>query len=1378
MRPLHFGLRIGSPAQRVHAVPFNLRYKIPLVWLALVVAAWASVTVQAQSRLSVIVDTVDAARPAVLANHHPLWANAANDQGALAPQEPVGQMTLVLARSTAQEAALEQLLADQQNPASPLYHHWLTPQEMGDRFGLSESDLDSLTRWLESNGLQVDWIAPSRVFIAFSGAAAAVDNAFQSELHAYRVSGERRLALNSEAHIPIALAPAIRTVRGLFTLRSHPNLIARTESSANPQLTVTGGGTVYHFISPADFWTIYSVPGEGMGEGQTIGIVGRSRTDMDDYAHFNRLAYSTSFSNPAEVVPTALGGVDPGPAYTAPPGGTTSIGDQSEATLDVERAGSTAPSAALLLVVSASTNTADGIDYGAQYLVQTSPVPAQVMNISFGNCESAAGASGVTYWDTLFQQAAGEGISVFVSSGDSGASGCDSAFSTPQANPAANSINYICASSYATCVGGTEFNDTANPSLYWMSNNGSNLVSALSYIPEGAWNEPLDSTSKPVVAATGGGVSAYVATPSWQTGIGVPAARSGRYTPDVSFSASSQNGYFGCLAAGGGSCVADGQGNTSFMVFAGTSAAAPAMAGVAAMLNVRLNQAQGNLNPNLYQTAAQYPTDFNDVTVATSGVTNCSLNTPSMCNNSIPGPAGLSGGQAGYLVGTGYDQATGLGSLNIQNFLTENVGKTLPTFTVGVQASIPASQSLSVHVWPNIGFSASTPTGSIVISGGGYTSPAATLNNGMASITIPAFALAVGTQTLTATYTPDAASSSTFTSATATTTVTVTLPEPTVGVTLSASTITVLQPLTVNVIVAATGGNPVPTGTIAVTWSGYSSGYTSPAAPLVNGMASISIPAESLTQGTGGAILANYTPDTQSSTVYAAGYGYAYLTVNLITPTVTVTPASNTVATTDPLAVTVTVDGGSGNPTPAGTIALAGEGYNGGATLNNGSASFAIPGGTLPAGVDTLQVVYYAGLQGPSPGVYIYSGVFTSATVGVTVGSKLPPAIAISAGGGVDFLSTQPIPLTVSVSGLSGMPIPTGTVVFSCGSYTSAAMPLQNGAGAINIPALTLPLGNDTITVTFTPDTSSSSSYMSANNRISVYIGGLNTSTTLSLSANAITTAQALTVTATVSGPSGNATPTGSVTLTSGSYTASLPLMSGSVAFTIPAGSLNVGYDSLLVSYTPDASSANLYSSSRQFAVVIVATLPPVISLTGTAVTIQPGAATANTSTITITPSNGFTGGVTLSTGLASGPSGYNTTYQPAFSFGSTSPCVVSGTSACTATMTVTTTAATTSGALGYPRLPWYAPGGPALAGVLLVLLRKQRRRWLSLLALLTVMTLAGGISSCGGGSSGGSGGAAGGGGIAGTTSGTYTVTVTGTSGSLSAQTTVTLTVQ
>ena len=347
------------------------------------------------------------------------------------------------------------------------------------------------------------------------------------------------------------------------------------------------------------------------------------------------------------------------------------------------RAGSVAPRADLLLVV--ASQASGGIAADAEYLVDTEPVPAQVMTISFGICESAVGPSGVAFWDGLFQQAAAEGISVFVSSGDAGASGCDAAFTTPSANPYSNSPNSICSSSYSTCVGGTEFNDTGSPSQYWSSRNGSGLSSALTYIPEGAWNEPLDSASMLQAASSGGGVSTIIATPGWQAGTGVPTARSGRYTPDVAFSASAHDGYFGCFAAAGATCVAGANGSYQFEYFSGTSAAAPSMAGVAALLDQDQGEAVGNLNPRLYQMAASVPAVFHDVTVSTSGVTNCNINTPSMCNNSIAGASSLTGGQAGYPVTTGYDEVTGLGSLDVAAFVKSFVATSpAPLQFVGV----------------------------------------------------------------------------------------------------------------------------------------------------------------------------------------------------------------------------------------------------------------------------------------------------------------------------------------------------------------------------------------------------------------------------------------------------------------------------------------------------------------------------------------------------------------------------------------------------------------------------------------------------------------------------------------------------------------------
>ena len=761
---------------RHHSTKFHLYFPLAAVVLAAGVAC-----AQIPDRLT---SAIDPEQTQVLKNHHPLWAAPANDAGALPVGSPLEGLTLVLVRSPQQEAAFDELLREQQDPTSPNYHKWLTPAEIGDQFGLSDSDMATITGWLQSQSLRVNWVSSSRIFIGFSGTAADVGRAFGTEFHTYNVHGEQRISVASDPQIPAALAPVIKSVRGLYTINDRPFHRITPAETSTPELTVSNNGTLSHYLAPADFATIYDVPASLTGAGTTIGIVAEARTNSADFNNFKSLTGS-SFNNPTEVVPTAFGGVDPGPAYTSTRCGSCSLlDDQGEATLDVQRAGSVAPGASLLLVVASAASTPyGGIGDDAQYLVQTSPVPAQVISISFGLCEQEAGTSGVDFWDTLFQQAAGEGISVFVSSGDSGASGCDNAFTTPPASPMPNSPNYICSSSYATCVGGTEFNDTSNPSAYWNSTNGTGFSSALSYIPEGAWNEP-GTASNPEVAATGGGASAIIITPSWQTGTGVPPP-SGRYTPDVSFSAAGHDAYFGCFAAGSGSCSGSG---TPFLGFLGTSAAAPGMAGVAALLDQKTGSAAGNINPELYSLAASAPTAFHQVSIASSGVSNCSTATPSMCNNSIPGPTGQAGGQAGYQLGAtgGYSEVTGLGSLDVSQFINgyTNTGQSgiVPTVTVSAPPSITVAESASVKVTVTGSFG--PPTGTVTLTSGSFMSAATTLSNAGASsesafVIIPSNVLAVGTDTLTVTYTSN---SSTYSGASGSTTMVVTsaLPTPTI----------------------------------------------------------------------------------------------------------------------------------------------------------------------------------------------------------------------------------------------------------------------------------------------------------------------------------------------------------------------------------------------------------------------------------------------------------------------------------------------------------------------------------------------------------------------------------------------------------------------
>jgi subtilase family serine protease len=667
----------------------------PVALLAAALALSAGALASAQS--------AGAGESRILPGHVPWWATPDHYVAPVPDDLRMGTMTLVLERKRGRQQAFEQLLAAQQDPASPEYHRWLTSAQIGERFGLADSEIDALAAWIESQGLHVDWIAPARNFIGFSGTAGGVARMFQTELDYYDVEGTRKISVAADPMLPAELAHLVKAVRGLHTIEEKPLSEVHAVRSDSPALTVQNSeGQTFYFVAPADFYTIYDFPGNGTGKGITIGIAAGSRTNLADFKQFRSLT-GTNFPDPSQFVPTAYGAADPGAAYTAPQASTVDIGPQVEATLDVMRAGSIAPDANLLLVINKPAQ--DGsVDIGpdAQYLIQTDPLPAQVVNISFGSCESAEGASGVSHWDELFQQAAAKGISVFVASGDSGAAGCDPYNAAPPSNPLPNSPNYLCSSSYVTCVGGTEFNDASEYSKYWNAKNGAELESARGYIPEGAWNEPMDTNNNPATtqaSATGGGVSQFIPTPAWQKGTGVPSGRSGRYTPDLAFSAATHDGYFGCMAAASGSCVATSQG-TPFVYFAGTSAAAPDMAGIAAIFDEVLGSTgQGNFDPLLYSMAASTPSAFHDVTVASSGVQGCSVSTPSICNNSVPSSTALKGGQAGFLVGTGFDEATGLGSLDVGKFFKARFG---PAVTDLVAISISASAAtLSASVNAN-----------------------------------------------------------------------------------------------------------------------------------------------------------------------------------------------------------------------------------------------------------------------------------------------------------------------------------------------------------------------------------------------------------------------------------------------------------------------------------------------------------------------------------------------------------------------------------------------------------------------------------------------------------------------------------------------------
>jgi len=698
---------------------------------------------------------VDRARRVSLTAHLPGWANSQNDAGPLPADSPIRHAIVVLSRSPERQFAFERFLAGQQRPGSPDYRRWLTPVEVGERFGASANDIAAVANWLASENLHVDSVSNSRMLIAFSGPAAAVGAAFDAPLHRYSVSGEPRISVASEPSVPAALAPVIRAVSGLYTVRLNP---MHRGGVASPRALPTGlshaGGTLCagcsQYVFPSDFAAIYNLnpvySAAITGAGQTIAIIGTSRVDNADIENFQRLS-GLPVQDPTVIVPPD--GSDPGPPQTVPNAQGTFSEDQLEATLDVTRAGSIAHGATIDLVIS------DTLVVPTQYVVDANPVPAQIVSISYGACESGMGRADVVLWDTLFGQAAAEGISVFVCSGDSGAAGCDTYFSAPPASQFQNP-NGFCSSSYATCMGGTEFADAGNPGHYWSAANGANYESAFGYIPEGAWNEPLATDGSTQAAASGGGVSADIPTPVWQAG--VAPGYQGRYTPDISFTSSCHDGYFACFAPWGASCTGQGA-SFKFAYMCGTSAAAPDMAGIAALVNQKEGRPQGNLNPALYRLAIQSPGVFHDVTAVSSGVANCDPSIPSMCNNSVPSPTALTGGLPGFSVGPGYDEATGLGSIDVAALLANwNLLATpLPATTTSLVSSVnPAAATTPLTLTARVASTDSIgPQGTVSFMIGAETLATVVLD-ARASAAYSTSGLLAGPYSITAVYAGDA----------------------------------------------------------------------------------------------------------------------------------------------------------------------------------------------------------------------------------------------------------------------------------------------------------------------------------------------------------------------------------------------------------------------------------------------------------------------------------------------------------------------------------------------------------------------------------------------------------------------------------------------
>jgi subtilase family serine protease len=701
-------------------------------------------------------------------NVHPL-ARPEFDKGAVPSSQPMKRMLLLLQRSPEQQAALQQLMLEQQSKDSPNFQKWLVPQQFGVQFGPADADIQTVTDWLARQGFQVVRVANGRTAIEFSGNAAQVQSAFHTEIHKFVVNGETRSANVSDPQIPAALAPV---VKGIVSLHNFPRRTFRHDAGIHnvtrdehgvPQFTSTTGcgpnGTSQcFFVGPADFAKIYNIPSSLDGTGVTIGIVGDSNIDPNDAISFRNVFGLTPATAPTIIVD----GPDPG--ISGP------TGDEGEGDLDVQISGMVAPKATIDFVVAEGTLTAQGTDIAAFHIIDYNLT--DVMSESFGSCEPGLGSTGVKFYDALWEQAAAQGITVMVSAGDNGSAACEN-FIIQSVAMNGLAVSGIASTPFNVAVGGTDFDDVGVQSNFWNTTNvAGTLESAKGYIPETTWNDSCAATATSANLATvcagalatnivagSGGPSAFNNTkPPWQSGL-TPADGS-RDVPDVSLFASdgpqSFSFYPFCEADGvptGGtpSCAASGP----FRIggAGGTSASSPAFAGIMALIVQKMGgHRQGNANFVLYKIAATAGQSCNSTGQALSGST-CAFNDVTKGNNSVP-CAGASANCSSTTTGngvlvdpahtttpawtttTGYDYATGLGSVNVANLATQwpiavgnfkattssltlNGGTAKVTITHG--ASVTASATVAV-VSPATG----TPTGDVSLLG-----PQGAINSGI-----------------------------------------------------------------------------------------------------------------------------------------------------------------------------------------------------------------------------------------------------------------------------------------------------------------------------------------------------------------------------------------------------------------------------------------------------------------------------------------------------------------------------------------------------------------------------------------------------------------------------------------------------------------------
>jgi subtilase family serine protease len=593
--------------------------------------------------------------------------------------------------TAAQQSRLQQILEAQQTRGSKEYHKWLTPEQYGQMFGLSSSDINKVTNWLQQQGFSNIEVARSRDSVSFSGNATLAQAAFQTSIQQYTVDGVTHFANSTAPQLPRALQGVVESIRGLNDIAPHP--LGASPAALHAHYTSAGPSSVSgnsHFLVPYDFATMYDIGplyGAGTtGNGEKIAVAGQYdiSSDQSDITQF-RSVMQLPANTPTLV---SVSGSTPG----------TALSDFNESMINVEWSGAIAYNATVVYVAAGDAFTA------ATYAIDQNLAP--VVLLTYGHCEALwSGSNEITTLNNEFQKANSQGITVVVPSGDLGAADCDAPTSSTPPTTASHgpAVDFPASSPYVTAVGGTELND-CNGS-YWNSTNNQFQGSVTGYIPEVAWNDTTtpavscgqvshsENGVKNILAASGGGASTVNSKPTWQTGPGVPNDNF-RDVPDVAFAASPYHDpYLYCFQGVCQQGLPDPN-KSSVLLAGGTATVSAAFAGVVALLDeAQKSSGLGNINQRLYQIAGSSSSAFHDIT---SG------------SNEVPCASGStgcgSGGTFGFTAGAGYDQVTGLGSIDVNALASEwgsDFSLTLTPSTVSVAPGASATSSVAVSAVNN-----------------------------------------------------------------------------------------------------------------------------------------------------------------------------------------------------------------------------------------------------------------------------------------------------------------------------------------------------------------------------------------------------------------------------------------------------------------------------------------------------------------------------------------------------------------------------------------------------------------------------------------------------------------------------------------------------